>query len=175
MILLKKKSSCENYLPYMHFITRGFAVKHNNNNSYHVRFNDTNRWIISKFYHKNFNSIMSYHRDFNTILTFDWIKDYQWFGTGRVLTYYFTNETSINRNVDINKFLTDYYIKSTKRNGYTVGTVEERQSLDKQKRGFLMSIVPKEKGITIKKNKLFYSCKKYLKGRGTFLNDCEYV
>ena len=47
----------------MHFITRGFAFKHNNNNSYHVRFNDTNRWIISKFYHKNFNSIMSYHRD----------------------------------------------------------------------------------------------------------------
>ena len=36
----------------MHFITRGFAFKHNNNNSYHVRFNDTNRWIIYKFYHK---------------------------------------------------------------------------------------------------------------------------
>ena len=159
----------------MHFITRGFAFKHKNNNSYHVSFSDTNRLIISKFYHKNFNSIMNYHRDFDTIFTFDWIKDYQWFGTGRALTYYFTNETSINRIVDINKFLTNYYVKSKKGNGYTVGTVEERQALDKQKRGFLMPIVQKEEGITIKKNELFYSCKKYLKGRGTFLNYCEYV
>ena len=118
---------------------------------------------------------MNYHRDFNTIFTFDWIKDYQWFGAGRVLTYYFINETVVNRNVDINKFSADYYIKSKKGNGYTVGTVEERQALGKQKRGFLMPIVQKVKGITIKKNELFYTCKKYLKGRRTFLNDCEYV
>ena len=38
-----------------------------------------------------------------------------------------------------------------------------------------MPIVQKEKGITIKKNELFYTCKKYLKGRRSFLNDCEYV
>ena len=80
-----------------------------------------------------------------------------------------------NRNVNINRFLGEYYIKSKKENGYTVGTVEERQALDKQKRCFLMPIVQKEKGITIKKNELFYTCKKYLKGRRTFLNDSEYV
>ena len=38
-----------------------------------------------------------------------------------------------------------------------------------------MAIVQKEKGITITKNQLFYTCKKYLKGRRTFLNDSEYV
>ena len=38
-----------------------------------------------------------------------------------------------------------------------------------------MPIVQKEKGINIKKNELFYTCKKYLKGRRTFLNDCKYV
>ena len=41
----------------------------------HVRFNDTNRLIISNIYHKNFNSLMNYHRDFNTFFTFDWNKD----------------------------------------------------------------------------------------------------
>ena len=35
-----------------------------------------------------------------------------------------------------------------------------------------MPIVQKEKGITITKNELFYTLKKYLKGRRTFLNDC---
>ena len=38
-----------------------------------------------------------------------------------------------------------------------------------------MPIVKKEKLITIKKNELFYTYKKYLKGRRNFLNDCEYV
>ena len=38
-----------------------------------------------------------------------------------------------------------------------------------------MAIVQKEKGITITKNQLFYTCKKYLKGRRTFLNDGKYV
>ena len=76
---------------------------------------------------------MNYHRDFNTIFTFDWKKDHQWFGTCRVLTYCFINETIVNRNVNIKKFLADYYIKSKKGIGYTVGTAEERQALDKQK------------------------------------------
>ena len=120
----------------MHFITRGFTFKHDNDNSYYVRLNDTNCLIISNFYHINFNSFINYHRDFNTISTFDCIKDYERFGTGRALTYYFINETVVSRNVDINKFLADYYIKSKKGNGYTVGTVEERQALDKQQRSF---------------------------------------
>ena len=110
---------------------------------------------------------MNYHRDFNTIFTFDWINDYQWFGTGRALTYYFINETIVNRNVDINRFLADYYFKSKKVNGYTVGTVEERQALNKQERGFLVPIVQKEKGITITKNELFYNCKKVFKELNT--------
>ena len=76
---------------------------------------------------------MNYHRYFNTIFTFHWKKDYQWFDTGRALTYYFINEAVGNRNVNINNFLADYYIKSKKGNGYTVGTVEERPALDKQK------------------------------------------
>ena len=38
-----------------------------------------------------------------------------------------------------------------------------------------MPIVQKEKGITIKKNELFITCKKYLRGRRNFLNDCEHV
>ena len=38
-----------------------------------------------------------------------------------------------------------------------------------------MPIVQKEKGITIKKNELFYTCKKYLKGKRSFLNNYEYV
>ena len=117
----------------MHFITAGFTFKQDNDNSYHVRFNDTNRLKISNFYHQNFNLFMNYHRDFNTIFTFDWKKDHQWFGTCRVLTYCFINETIVNRNVNIKKFLADYYIKSKKGNGYTVGTAEERQALDKQK------------------------------------------
>ena len=50
-----------------------------------------------------------------------------------MLTYCFINETIVNRNVNIKKFLADYYIKSKKGNGYTVGTAEERQALDKQK------------------------------------------
>ena len=61
-----------------------------------IRFNDTHRFIISNFYHKRFNSFMNYHRDFNTIFTFDWLKNYQWFGTSRLLTYYTINETFIN-------------------------------------------------------------------------------
>ena len=160
-------------MPYTHFITRGFTFKHDNDDSYHVRFNDTNRLIISNFYHKIFNLFMHYHRNFNTIFTFDWIKDYQWLGIGRALTCYFINETIVNRNVNINKFLADYYIQSKKGDGYTVGTVEERQALDKQKIGFLMPIAQKEK--CIKKNELLYTCKTYLKGRRTFLNDCKYV
>ena len=61
-----------------------------------IRFNDTHRFIISNFYHERFNSFMNYHRDFNTIFTFDWVKNYQWFGTSRLLTYYTINETVIN-------------------------------------------------------------------------------
>ena len=38
-----------------------------------------------------------------------------------------------------------------------------------------MPFVQTEKGTTIKINELFYTCKKYLKGRRTFLNDCQYV
>ena len=82
--------------------------------------------IISNFYHKNFNSFINYHRDFNAIFTFDCIKDYHCYGTDRTLTYSFINETIVNRNVNINRFLGDYYIKSKKGNGYTVSAVEER-------------------------------------------------
>ena len=64
-------------------------------------FNDTNRLIISNFYHKNFNSFINYHRDFNTVFTFDWIKDYQWYGTGRALTYYFINEIVLKTEMSI--------------------------------------------------------------------------
>ena len=100
MILLKKIRSCKIYSPYAHFIT----FKHAYENSYHVRFDYTNCLIISNFYGKNLNSFMNYHRDFNTIVTFDYFKDYQWFGTCRALTYYFINETIINRNVDVINF-----------------------------------------------------------------------
>ena len=137
-LIEKKIRSCKIHSPYTHFITRGFTFKHDNDNSCHVRFNDTNPLMISNFYHKNLNSFMNYHSDFNTIFTFDWIKDYQWFGAGRALTYYFINETVVNRNVDINKFSADYYIKSKKGNGYTVGTVEERQALSYKKKKALL-------------------------------------
>ena len=70
MILLKKKKPCKSYSPYTHFITTGFTFLHDKNNYYHVRFNDTNRLIISNFYHRSFNSFMNYHRDFNSIFTF---------------------------------------------------------------------------------------------------------
>ena len=30
---------------------------------------------------------MNYHRDFSTIFLFDWMKDYQWLGTSRLLKY----------------------------------------------------------------------------------------
>ena len=38
-----------------------------------------------------------------------------------------------------------------------------------------MPIAQKEKGITIKENELFHTCKKYSKGRRTFLNNGKYV
>ena len=54
---------------------------------------------------------MNYHIAFNTIFTFDLVKDLQWFGTSRLLTYYAINETVVNKNIDINKFLGDHYLK----------------------------------------------------------------
>ena len=75
----------------MHFITRGFTFLHDNNKYYHVRFNDTNHLIICNLYHRSFNSFMNYHRDFSKIFLFDWMKDYQWFGTSRLLKYYAIN------------------------------------------------------------------------------------
>ena len=95
--------------------------------------------------------------------------------TSRLLTYYTINETVVNKNIDINKFLADHYIKFKKGTGYTVGSTEERQKLNRQKRGFLMPFVQTEKGITIKNNELFYTCKKCLRGRRSFLNYCQYV
>ena len=38
-----------------------------------------------------------------------------------------------------------------------------------------MPFVQTEKGITIKNNELFYTCKKCLRGRRSFLNYCQYV
>ena len=75
---------------------------------------------------------MNYYRDFNTIFTFDWVKDYQWFGTSRLLTYYAINETVVSKNINISKFLADYYLKFKKGTGYIVGSTEERQKLDKK-------------------------------------------
>ena len=173
-LIEKKLKPYKIYSPYTHFITRGFTFLNDQNNYYHVKFNDTNRLIISNFYHRIFNSFMNYHVDFNTIFTFDWKKDYQWFGTSRLLTYAI-NETVVNKNIDINKFLADYYLKFKKGTGYVIGNTEERQKLDRQKRGFLMPFVQTEKGITIKNNEFFYSYKKYLEGRRSFLNDCQYI
>ena len=45
------------------------------------------------------------------------------------------------KKIHINEFLSDYYIKSKRGTGYTVGTVEERQKLDRNDRGFLMPII----------------------------------
>ena len=173
MILLKKNNNkpCKIYSLYTHFITRGFTVLHDQNNYYYVRFNDTNRLIISNFCHRICNSFMNYHKDFNTIFTFDRVKDYQWSGTSRMLTYYAINETVVNKTIDINKVLADYYLKFEKGTDYAVGITEERQKLDRQKRGFLMLLVQTEIGITIKTKELFYTCKKYLKGRRRFLHD----
>ena len=95
---------------------------------------------------------MNYHRNFNTIFTFDWVKDYQWFATNWQLTYYAIKENVINKNIDINKFLAGYYLKFKKGTGYAVGSTEERQELDRQKRSFLMRFVQADKGIAIKNN-----------------------
>ena len=110
-LIEKTITPCKIYSPYTHFITRGFTFLHDQSNYYHVRFNDTNHLIISNFYHAIFNLFMTYHIDFNTVFTFDWMEDLQWFGTSRLLTYYAINETVVKKNIDINKFLGDYYLK----------------------------------------------------------------
>ena len=143
-----------------------------NNDCHYVRFNETNHLIISTFYHKHFNSFMNYHRDLNSIFTFDYIKSLQWFGTGRLLTHYAINKNVLNKNFEKNNFLTDYYLKDQKGSGYTVGSLEERQKLDREGRGFLMQA---KNGILVKSNDLFYTCRKYLKKGNTFLNNCTYI
>lgn len=98
----------------------------NNDYYYYVRFNETNHLIISTFYHKHFNSFMNYHRDLNSIFTFDYIRSLQWFGTGRLLTYYAINKNVLNKNFEINNFLVKSYWKDKKGSGYTVGSSEQR-------------------------------------------------
>ena len=112
MILLKKQLHLVKLNHHTHILLlEDLPFLHDQNNYYHVRFNDTNHLIISNFYHAIFNSFMNYHIAFNTIFTFDLVKDLQWFGTSRLLTYYAINETVVNKNIDINKFLGDYYLK----------------------------------------------------------------
>ena len=115
---------------------------------------------------------MNYHGDLNSIFTFDYIKLLQWFGTGRLLTYYAINKNVLNKNFEKNNFLADYYLKDQKGSGYTVGSLEGRQKLDREARGFLIQA---KNGILVKSNYLFYTCRKYLKKGNTFLNKCTYI
>ena len=57
------------------------------------------------------------------------MKNYQWFGTSRLLTYYAINETIVNKNIDINKFLVDYYLKFNRGTGYTVRSTERKTKI----------------------------------------------
>ena len=98
-------------MPYTHFLTRGFTFSHNttnNNDYYYVRSNETNRLMISTFYHKHFNSFMNYQRYLNSIFTIDYMMSLQWFGTSRSLTYYVINENILNKTFERNKFLVDF-------------------------------------------------------------------
>ena len=115
---------------------------------------------------------MNYHRDLNSIFTFDYMRSLQWFGTSRLLTYHAINENVLNKNFEINKFLADYYLRDKKGSGYTVGSLEETQKLDREGIGFLMPIIRAKNDILVKRNDLFYTCRKYLKKGKTFLNNC---
>ena len=118
---------------------------------------------------------MNYHRDLNSIFTIDYMISLQWFGTSRSLTYYAINENVLNKTFERNKFLADFYLKDKKGSGYTVGSLEERQKLDREGRGFLMPIIQAKNDILTTSNDLFYTCRKYLKKGKTSLNNCTYI
>ena len=83
----------------------------------------------------------NYYRDFNLIFTFDYKKNFQWFGTSSMIIYYAMNEIVTKRNnLDVNKFYEDWYI-SLKGTQYVVGTNAERNKLNLQGRGFSMLFV----------------------------------
>ena len=120
----------------------------------------------------NYHGFIIWNYHLNSVFTFDYIKLLQWFGTGRLLTYYAINKNVLNKNFEKNNFLADYYLKDQKGSGYTVGSLEGRQKLDREARGFLIQA---KNGILVKSNYLFYTCRKYLKKGNTFLNKCTYI
>ena len=90
-----------------------------------------------------------------------------------MIIYYTMNEiVTKTNNLDVNKFYEDWYI-SLKGMQYVVRTNAERNKLNLQGRGFLMPFVQRVKYIDIGLKKLFYTCRRYFKGKDSILNNCQ--
>ena len=116
----------------------------------------------------------NYYRDFNSIFTFDYKKNFKWFGTSPMTIYYAMNEIVTNaNNLDINKFYEDWYV-GLKGTQYVVRTNAERDKLNLQGRGFLMPFVQSARYIKIELNELFYICRRHFEGKHSILNSCQH-
>ena len=161
-------------MPFQHFHGRGFTFIRNSSNRYFVRFKDDDLLLISTFNYDEADYDMdNYYRDFNLIFTFDWKRNYQWFGTHSMVIYHTRNEIVTKTNdFHVNKFYEDWFI-SLKGTQYVVGTSAERNKLNLQGRSFLISFVKRVKYVDNEINELFYTCRRHFKGKDSILNGCK--
>ena len=75
----------------------------------------------------------------------------------------------------VSKFMKKFYENKRKGTGYVSGTLEERAELDKQGKGYLMSLVNQSDNLTIMRNKIFYTAPVELRNKRTFLNNCHKI
>ena len=127
----KKIKQCKIYSPFQHFYGRSFTFIHNTCNIYFVRLKDDDLLSILTFdYDEADYNMDNYYRNFNLIFTFDYKKNFRWFGTSSIIIYYVMNEIVTKpNNSDVNKSYEDWYI-SLKGTQYVFGTNTERNKLN---------------------------------------------
>ena len=96
------------------------------------------------------------YRDINLLFICD-KKNNQWYGTNSNLllepTYFATKQKG---HFNAVKFFTQFYGIEKKGTGFVVGTLEERQKLNSENRGYLMPFIPMNDNVSIARNKEFY-------------------
>ena len=141
-----------------------------------VRLNEEQTFIESFFLHRrsiggteylNFVLGKAYYRDINLFYVYD-NQNKQWFTSGPDFFNEAIFEKVRNRNFDLKAFAKQYYHVDKKRNGYAIGSVDQKRALGN--RSNLMPIIFDLNNIWVAPNEPFYTVENAAQMRGrTFL------
>ena len=174
----KKIRDCQIYLPFSHFIGKGFTFERALIKGLNliVRLNEIQTHIESVFLHRspsggteNISFVLgrSYYRDINLFFVYD-RQNKQWFSSGTDFFNEAICEKVTNRSFILRAFGKKIYYTKKKGNGYAIGHVDQRRALGN--RSYLMPIVWDNDDIWVTKNEIFYTAANSSQMRGrTFL------